>query len=55
MVRRTNMSKGGLYFHFPSKERLFFSVMDHLGQRLVDRIEDRIAQEDKGLLGWRLL
>ena len=49
IVRRTNMSKGGLYFHFPSKERLFFSVMDHLGQRLVDRIEDRIAQEDKGV------
>ena len=49
IVRRTNMSKGGLYFHFPSKERLFFSVMDHLGQRLVDRIEARIAREDEGV------
>ena len=46
IVRRTSVSKGGLYFHFPSKERLFFAVMDHLGRRLVRRIEKRIAQED---------
>ena len=31
IVRRTSVSKGGLYFHFSSKERLFFAVMDHLG------------------------
>lgn len=49
IVRRTSVSKGGLYFHFPSKERLFFAVMDHLGQRLVRRIEDKIGREETGI------
>ena len=49
IVRRTSVSKGGLYFHFPSKERLFFAVMDHLGHRLVRRIEDRIGREEAGI------
>ena len=49
IVRRTSVSKGGLYFHFPSKERLFFAVMDHLGRRLVRRIEDRIDREESGV------
>ena len=49
IVRRTSVSKGGLYFHFPSKERLFFAVMDHLGRRLVRRIEDRIDREESGI------
>jgi len=33
------MSKGGLYFHFPSKEDLFFAVMDRLANKLVKRAE----------------
>ena len=37
--RRTSMSKGGLYFHFPSKEHLFFAVMDRLANKLVQRAE----------------
>ena len=45
IVRRTDMSKGGVYFHFPSKERLFFAVLDHLADRLVDRIRRSVAQE----------
>ena len=49
IVRRTSVSKGGLYFHFPSKERLFLSVMDHLGRRLVRRIEERISSEDRAI------
>ena len=49
IVRRTSVSKGGLYFHFPSKERLFFAVMDHMGRRLVHRIERRIAREESGV------
>ena len=36
IVRSTEISKGGLYFHFPSKERLFFAVMDHLADRLLN-------------------
>lgn len=49
IVRRTSVSKGGLYFHFPSKERLFFAVMDHLGHRLVRRIEEKISQEENAI------
>jgi AcrR family transcriptional regulator len=37
--KRTSMSKGGLYFHFPSKEGLFFAVMDRLANKLVVRAE----------------
>jgi len=37
--KRTSMSKGGLYFHFPSKEDLFFAVMDRLANKLVGRAE----------------
>ena len=49
IVRRTSVSKGGLYFHFPSKERLFFAVMDHLGRRLVRRIEERISLQERAI------
>ena len=44
IVRRTDMSKGGLYFHFPSKERLFFAVMDHLADRLIDRVSGAVER-----------
>ena len=37
--QRTSISKGGLYFHFPSKEDLFFAVMDRLADKLVTRAE----------------
>jgi AcrR family transcriptional regulator len=37
--KKTSMSKGGLYFHFPSKEDLFFAVMDRLANKLVKRAE----------------
>lgn len=41
--RRTSLSKGGLYFHFPSKEGLFFAVLDRLANRLVERAEEAAA------------
>lgn len=37
--RRTSVSKGGIYFHFPSKEDLFFAVLDRLADRLVSKAE----------------
>jgi AcrR family transcriptional regulator len=42
--KRTSMSKGGLYFHFPSKEDLFFAVMDRLANKLVNRAEKAAAK-----------
>ena len=37
--RATAISKGGLYFHFPSKEDLFFAVLDRMADRLVAKAE----------------
>lgn len=43
IVQRSNTSKGSVYFHFPSKEALFLAVVDHLGDRLIRRVERGIA------------
>jgi AcrR family transcriptional regulator len=47
--KRTSMSKGGLYFHFPSKEDLFFAVMDRLADKLVRRAEKAASKADSPL------
>ena len=47
--RRTTISKGGLYFHFPSKEDLFFAVLDRLAGRLLARAEAAAAGEGTAL------
>ncbi len=39
IVEVSGTSKGSVYFHFPSKESLFLAVMDHLGNRLIRRVE----------------
>ena len=49
IVRRTEISKGGVYFHFPSKEELFFALMDDLANRLVSRVENNMAKEPRAL------
>ncbi|MBI4199154.1 MAG: TetR/AcrR family transcriptional regulator [Chloroflexi bacterium] len=43
IVRRSNTSKGAVYFHFPSKESLFLAVVDHLAGRLIHRVERAVA------------
>ena len=43
IVQRSNTSKGAVYFHFPSKEGLFLAVVDHLGDRLIQRVEEGIS------------
>lgn len=47
--RRTSLSKGGLYFHFPSKEGLFFAVLDRLADRLVKRAEESSSGDGPAL------
>lgn len=47
--KRTSMSKGGLYFHFPSKEDLFFAVMDRLANKLVRRAEKAAGKTESPL------
>ena len=45
IVRLSDTSKGGVYFHFPSKERLFFAVMDGLAGKLVQRVQRAVDRE----------
>ncbi|MDA1258383.1 MAG: TetR/AcrR family transcriptional regulator [Chloroflexi bacterium] len=48
---RTSLSKGGFYFHFPSKERLFFAVIDRLADRLVERTDKASVSCESPLAG----
>ena len=48
---RTPLSKGGFYFHFPSKEDLFFAVIDRLANRLVRQAEAAAASCESPLAG----
>lgn len=48
--RRTSLSKGGLYFHFPSKEDLFFAVLDRLANRLVKKAEEAATGDGPALV-----
>ncbi|MCH8222718.1 MAG: TetR/AcrR family transcriptional regulator [Chloroflexi bacterium] len=45
ITEETALSKGGIYFHFPSKEDLFFAVLDRLAARLVAKVEKSAAAE----------
>ena len=45
IARRSDTSKGGVYFHFPSKQALFIALLDEAGKLLVGRVERAIAAE----------
>lgn len=47
IVKQSSTSKGSVYFHFPSKENLFLAVMDHLGNRLIQRVEQAIDHQSE--------
>ncbi|MBI1742334.1 TetR/AcrR family transcriptional regulator [Candidatus Acetothermia bacterium] len=38
-------SKGGLYFHFPSKEALFYALMDRLAAKLLREVDEAMVGE----------
>ncbi len=42
-------SKGGVYFHFPSKQDIFLSIIDEFANQLEDEISKAIAQETSGV------
>ena len=46
IAEETALSKGGVYFHFPSKKDLFFAVLDRLAGRLVVKVEKSAAGEE---------
>jgi AcrR family transcriptional regulator len=38
IAQKSTISKGGLYFYFPSKEDLFVSLIREFGERIIERI-----------------
>ena len=44
IVRASDSSKGSFYFHFPNKRGIFTALLDHLTDRLVQRVEAAIEQ-----------
>lgn len=45
IARQARTSKGGLYFHFPTKEALFLELLHSTADRLVAKVEEAAAQE----------
>lgn len=45
IARASSTSKGGVYFHFPSKQALFLALMDEAGGMLLSRVERAMAEE----------
>ena len=43
--RQADTSKGGVYFHFPTKEKLFLELLRTTADRLVAKVERTIAEE----------
>lgn len=49
IVETSGTSKGAFYFYFPSKEKIFLSVVDDFADRLADALEESIEQEEQGI------
>jgi TetR/AcrR family transcriptional regulator, fatty acid metabolism regulator protein len=45
IARASETSKGGLYFHFPSKQALFLALLDEASDALLGRVEAAMAAE----------
>jgi AcrR family transcriptional regulator len=45
IAKASSTSKGGLYFHFPSKQSIFLSLLDEATDLLIDRVEQAMAAE----------
>lgn len=49
IVAEAQVSKGGVYFHFPGKERLFLAIIEHFAGLLEERLTQAIAAEQGGV------
>jgi TetR/AcrR family transcriptional regulator, fatty acid metabolism regulator protein len=49
IARASDTSKGGLYFHFPSKQALFLALLDEASGALLTRVEVAMAAESDPL------
>lgn len=50
IARLSRTSKGAVYFHFPGKDRLFFTVVDGLAAQLIRKVE-RVTEKEPTALG----
>jgi AcrR family transcriptional regulator len=49
IARASDTSKGGLYFHFPSKQALFLALLDEASAALLRRVEEAMEAESDPL------
>lgn len=45
IAQASNTSKGGLYFHFPSKQALFLALLDEASEALLRNVREAMAAE----------
>lgn len=45
IAQASNTSKGGLYFHFPSKQALFLALLDEASEALLRNVREAMASE----------
>src|SRR5215470_20400964 len=45
IVRASDSSKGGFYFHFPNKQAIFMALIDALAPKLARAVERAVADE----------
>ena len=49
IVDAAETSKGGVYFHFPSKQDIFLGLVDEFADLLENRISEAISKEESGI------
>jgi len=49
IVEAAETSKGGIYFHFPSKQDIFLGLVDEFADMLESRISQTIGQQSSGI------
>lgn len=45
IAKKSDTSKGTIYFHFANKQNLFVALSDHLVDQLLDEVQERINQQ----------
>ncbi|MBI1730705.1 TetR/AcrR family transcriptional regulator [Candidatus Acetothermia bacterium] len=45
IAESSKTSKGAIYFHFPSKEEIFFALMDRFANAVIEDIKQTISKE----------
>lgn len=49
IVDAANISKGGIYFHFPGKQQIFLAVVDEFARLLEEQLTQAIEQQQSGI------